>query len=254
MNPNHEVTPAGGRQLPERPAHMHQVVGLDPERLFRPADVVAVADGFKDGLSTDNKGANTNKSKRDTIDISSESGFKTIQEYEDSQAKLPADKKDSWIEKWSTKQEIHLVNKFKNDTEGTIAGVQKEFVKSLPSLMFISLPFLALFLQLIYIRRKSISYVDHLLFLLHFYIFSFIISFFFVLALMLTSYDWLGWMGWVATALMVWVNVYPLLAMRNFYNHSWGGVIARYLVFVIGAFLIFFFLFIIYLIITLLRV
>jgi hypothetical protein len=71
---------------------------------------------------------------------------------------------------------------------------------------------------------------------------------------MLTSYDWLGWMGWVATALMVWVNVYPLLAMRNFYKHRWGGVIARYLVFVIGAFLIFFFLFALYLIISLLKV
>jgi hypothetical protein len=215
---------------------------------------VAVADGFKDGLSKASSGTDTIKSKSDTIDISSESGFKTIQEYEESQAKLPADKKDNWLEKWSTKQEIRLVDKFKNDSAGTIAGVQKEFVKSLPSLMFISLPFLAFLLQLIYIRRKSISYVDHLLFLLHFYIFSFIISFFFVLALMLTSYDWLGWMGWVATAIMVWVNLYPLLAMRNFYNHSWGGVILRYFVFIIGAFLIFFFLFIIYLIISLLRV
>jgi hypothetical protein len=215
---------------------------------------VDFADGFKEGITADSKRIDTVKSSSDTIDISSESGFKTIQEYEDSQAKLPAVKKDNWIENWSTKQEIRLVDKFKNDSAGTIAGVQKEFVKSLPSLMFISLPFLAFLLQLIYVRRKSISYVDHLLFLLHFYIFSFIISFFFVTALMLTSYDWLGWMGWVATALMVWVNLYPLLAMRNFYNHSWGGVILRYFVFVIGAFLIFFFLFIIYLIISLLRV
>ena len=215
---------------------------------------VDFADGFKEGITADSKRIDTVKSSSDTIDISSESGFKTIQEYEDSQAKLPAVKKDNWIENWSTKQEIRLVDKFKTDSAGAIAGVQKEFVKSLPSLMFISLPFLAFLLQLIYVRRKSISYVDHLLFLLHFYIFSFIISFFFVTALMLTSYDWLGWMGWVATALMVWVNLYPLLAMRNFYNHSWGGVILRYFVFVIGAFLIFFFLFIIYLIISLLRV
>jgi hypothetical protein len=215
---------------------------------------VDFADGFKEGITADGKGIDTVKSSSDTIDISSESGFKTIQEYEDSQANLPAVKKDNWIENWSTKQEIRLVDKFKTDSAGAIAGVQKEFVKSLPSLMFISLPFLAFLLQLIYVRRKSISYVDHLLFLLHFYIFSFIISFFFVTALMLTSYDWLGWMGWVATALMVWVNLYPLLAMRNFYNHSWGGVILRYFVFVIGAFLIFFFLFIIYLIISLLRV
>jgi hypothetical protein len=233
---------------------LYMVYNLSEKENNPALPTVDFADGFKEGITADGKGIDTVKFSSDTIDISSESGFKTIEEYEDSQAKLPAVKKDNWIKKWSTKQEIRLVNKFKTDSAGTIAGVQKEFVKSLPSLMFISLPFLAMFLQLIYIRRKSISYVDHLLFLLHFYIFSFIISFFFVIALMLTTYDWLGWMGWVATALMVWVNVYPLLAMRNFYNHSWGGVIVRYLVFVIGAFLIFFFLFALYLIISLLKV
>ena len=190
----------------------------------------------------------------DTVDINSSTGFTTVKAYEESQSKLPAEKKDNWIKKWSVKQEIRLVDKFKNDSKGTIAGIQKEFVKNLPSLMFVSLPFLAMFLQLIYIRRKSFSYVDHLLFLIHFYIFSFILSFFFVNALVLTSFDWLAWMGWVATAIMIWINVYPLLAMKNFYQHGWGGAILRYIIFVFGAFLIFLFLFVIYLILSLLRV
>jgi hypothetical protein len=190
----------------------------------------------------------------DTVDLNSSTGFTTVKAYEESQSKLPAEKKDNWIKKWSVKQEIRLVDKFKNDSKGTIAGIQKEFVKNLPSLMFVSLPFLAMFLQLIYIRRKSFSYVDHLLFLIHFYIFSFILSFFFVNALVLTSFDWLAWMGWVATAIMIWINIYPLLAMKNFYQHRWGGAIFRYIIFVFGAFLIFLFLFIIYLILSLLRV
>lgn len=191
---------------------------------------------------------------QDTVDIETSSGFQNVQSYEEAQSKLPIEKKDSWIKKWTVKQEIRLVNKFRNDSKGTIAGIQKEFLKSLPSLMFISLPFLALFLQLIFVRRKSVSYVDHLLFLIHFYVFSFILSFFFINALLLTSFDWLSWMGWVATAIMVWICLYPLLAMRNFYQLGWGGAIFRYLTFVIGSFFIFFFLFIIYLILSLLKV
>ena len=191
---------------------------------------------------------------QDTVDIETSSGYQNVQSYEEAQSKLPIEKKDSWIKKWTVKQEIRLVNKFKNDSKGTIAGIQKEFLKSLPSLMFISLPFLALLLQLIFVRRKSVSYVDHLLFLIHFYIFSFILSFFFINALLLTSFDWLSWMGWVATAIMVWICLYPLLAMRNFYQLGWGGAIFRYSTFVIGSFFIFFFLFIIYLILSLLKV
>lgn len=191
---------------------------------------------------------------QDTVDIETESGFKNVQAYEQAQAKLPSEKQDGWIKKWSVKQEIRLVNKFKNDSKGTIAGIQKEFLKSLPSLMFVSLPFLALFLQLIFIRRKSVSYVDHLLFLIHFYILSFILSFLFINAILLTSFDLLTWMGWVATVIMVWICLYPLLAMRNFYQLGWGGAIFRYLTFVVGSFFIFFFLFIIYLILSLLKV
>lgn len=191
---------------------------------------------------------------QDTVDIETASGFKNVQAYEDAQAQLPLAKQDDWVKKWMVKQEIRLVNKFKNDSKGTIAGIQKEFLKSLPSLMFVSLPFLAVFLQLIFIRRKSVSYVDHLLFLLHFYIFSFILSFFFINALLLTSFDWLSWMGWVATAIMIWICLYPLLAMRKFYQLGWSGAIFRYLTFVAGSFFIFLFLFIIYLILSLLKV
>lgn len=191
---------------------------------------------------------------QDTVDINSSSGFQNVQEYIDAQAKMSPEKQDGWIKKWWTKQEFKLINKFKKDSKGTKAGVQKEFLKSLPSLMFVSLPFLALFLQLVFIVRKSVSYVDHLLFLVHFYIFSFILSFFFINALILTSFDWLSWMGWVATAIMIWICLYPMLAMRNFYQLGWGGAVFRYLTFVVGSFFIFIILFIVYLFLSLLKV
>ena len=207
-------------------------------------------------LSKDDQKTNTTSINisQDSLDLSSSSGFKSIKEYELNQDTLSESKKDGWFESWSTKQEIRIISKFKNDSAGTFAAIQKEFVSSLPSLMFVSLPFLALLLQLIFIRRKGMTYVNHLVFLIHFYIFSFIMTLLFILCLVLTRYDFFSWMAWVATAVMTWINLYPLFAMKNFYGLSWGGSIWRYFSFVLGSFVVLLFLFVIYTVLSLLKI
>jgi hypothetical protein len=191
---------------------------------------------------------------QDSLDINSSSGFKSVNEYELNQDTLIESKKDDWFKSWTTKQEIRLINKFKNDRAGTFESLKEKFVGSLPSLMFVSLPFLAFLLNLIFIRRKGMTYVNHLVFLIHFYIFSFIMTFFFILCLVLTRYDFFSWIGWVATAIMTWINLYPLFAMKNFYRLSWFGSIWRYFSFVVGSFFVLFFLFIIYIVLSLLKI
>jgi hypothetical protein len=44
-----------------------------------------------------------------------------------------------------------------------------------PQLLFVSLPFFALILQLLYVRRKQLYYVNHVVFTLHLYCGTFIL-------------------------------------------------------------------------------
>ena len=48
-------------------------------------------------------------------------------------------------------------------------------IHNCPKVLFISLPIFALLLKLLYVRRKQFYYVDHGIFSIHLYIFSFLI-------------------------------------------------------------------------------
>ena len=74
----------------------------------------------------------------------------------------------------------------KSEQSNWQAHLLDKFLHMLPYILFVSLPLYALFLKLLYIRkRKQFYYVDHGLFLIHLYIFTFLVCccFFFFLRL-----------------------------------------------------------------------
>jgi hypothetical protein len=125
------------------------------------------------------------------------------------------------------------------DNQELMAALGNEFLHRLPYLLFVSLPFFALILKLLYIRRKQFYYSDHAVFTLYHYIFSFIL---FLLVLGLNGLK--SATGWEVfkffSGLMKWIwLLYLLLGLKRFYGQGWGKTLLKFLVLlVLGLFLL----------------
>ncbi len=90
-------------------------------------------------------------------------------------------------------------------------GLFQYFIGKLTLMIFLMMPFLALILKLLYIRR-DFYYVEHLIFSFHFHAFVFLIT----AALVVFGY-YLG--GWIALPI-VGIFVYQFVAMKKVYKQS----------------------------------
>jgi len=88
------------------------------------------------------------------------------------------------------------------------------FFARLPVMMLFTIPIFAFIFKLLYIRRKR-NYIEHIIFLLHFHAFLYV-----VLTFLLWSNDFLS--GIYATLLMSGIFVYFLVAIKRVYGQSWG--------------------------------
>jgi hypothetical protein len=83
-------------------------------------------------------------------------------------------KKHNWFERQMIYKNIEINEKFKGRKGEIFTTFSNILLHSLPQMFFILLPLFALLLKLLYIRRKNYYYVNHGIFSIHFYIFSFI--------------------------------------------------------------------------------
>ncbi|HEY0058146.1 MAG TPA: DUF3667 domain-containing protein [Flavisolibacter sp.] len=115
-----------------------------------------------------------------------------------------------------------------NPNEG-LRNLLESFLHRMPYMLFISLPFFALILKLLYVRKKRFFYSDHLVFTLYHYIFSFILLLFIFFMGRLEEWtDW-GVFGLIIFGLSVWGGIYLYKGMRRFYGDSRGKTIAKFL-------------------------
>jgi hypothetical protein len=98
-----------------------------------------------------------------------------------------------------------------------------------PKVLFISLPLFALILNLLYYRHKNFYYVDHGIFSLHLYIFSFLVllGLFGLRALHVATH--LEIVAWMEFAVVVYAFVYYFKSMRRFYGQSKGKTWLKYI-------------------------
>jgi len=165
--------------------------------------------------------------------------FKTAEQYDSVQKKLPSEQRDNWIKRKLIQKGLQLNNKYKNDEKGALRAFLEGFLYRLPYLLFFSLPFFALLLKLLYYRRKQFFYSDHAVFTLYHYIVSFIL-----LLLIFLFYDLLNWVGWnifgfvISAFILVWL-FYLYKSMRNFYGQRRGKTLTKFLLLnLLGFFLI----------------
>jgi hypothetical protein len=161
----------------------------------------------------------------------SDVNFKTKQEYDSAQVKLPPGKRDGWFGRKMTYRAIELNKKMVEDENKFWKDVIYKFVHTFPYLLFVSLPLYALFLKLLYIRRKRFYYVDHGLFLIFLYIYTFIFMLFFLGIDQLEDATKLEDLDWLLVAMVLWGIYYAWRAMHKFYQQGKFKTTIKFLLF-----------------------
>ena len=158
--------------------------------------------------------------------------YSSVEEYDSLQKTLPVAKKDGWLTKVITRKSIALNIKYEGDQRKMFADLINTFLHSFPYLLFVSLPLFALYLRLLYLRkRKEFYFADHGVFLVHLYIFTFL---FFLLYFGLDKLEekthWLT-IGIIQGIFILGGVIYAIIAMKNFYRQGWGKTILKFILF-----------------------
>lgn len=152
---------------------------------------------------------------------------------------------DSWLSRTLAKKNIDMKKKYRNQQEA-MKSLWEKLTHYFPQILFISLPFFALLLRLIYIRRKDFYFVAHGIYSIHLYIFYFIT----LLAMLVLNRlgEWLDWgiFGWLEAALLIFLYIYEYKAMRHFYGQRRAKTIFKFLLAIIGRVIIIIILFILF--------
>jgi hypothetical protein len=139
------------------------------------------------------------------------------------------EKKHNWIQRQLTYKEIAINERYDNDLGKINKAFQSALIHSLPQMLFISLPLLALILKLIYIRRKQFFYVSHGIFSVHLYIFLFIGMLLLFSISKLNEYLHWGFISAIFPFLVLSIFVYEYLALKNFYQQGWWKTFFKFI-------------------------
>ncbi len=155
--------------------------------------------------------------------------FGSAHSYDSLQRALPPQQRDGWLRRTFIQRILVLKERY---TENPLEGLQRFselFVHKLSYLLFISLPFFALILKLLYARRRTFFYSDHAIFTLHHYIFSFIVLM--IVSLLSAFADWSHHklFQYLIYLLLAGWAVHLYMAMRKFYGQGSGKTFVKFL-------------------------
>ncbi len=155
-------------------------------------------------------------------------------------------KKHNWFERQLIYKRIEINEKFKGRKSAIISTFSNILLHSLPQLFFILLPLFAGILKLLYTRRKNYYYVNHGIFSIHFYIFSFItMLMIFGLGEINSKLHW-GLVTFLQVLLSFGILFYLYKAMRNFYQQRRAKTLLKFMLLCFSLLITFTFLFIIF--------
>ena len=180
--------------------------------------------------------------------------FKTVAEYDSVQQTLPQNKRDGWLGSKIMRRNIERNQKYGGRGDMIVDSLVNNFLHTFPYLLFVSLPIMAFFLQLLYFRNRNNVYSGHAIFLVYLYIFSFLVMLAYFGLVKLRSLVHSGWISWLTFALFLYMGVYTLIAFKNFYGQRWGRTIFKFIIWNILALVTVLLLFAIFFAISLLKV
>lgn len=135
----------------------------------------------------------------------------------------------SWLEQFFEKRYqiwMEEVNeKYEGDKNKANSVFSDKILHSLPQLFFLSLPFFAFFLKLMYARSKRKTYVEHFVFSIYHYAYLFVVMFMFYLIPAMANMLGSGWEEvieeWLTLIVVLYPLIYLFLSMRRFYEDKW---------------------------------
>jgi hypothetical protein len=153
----------------------------------------------------------------------------TEAQYDSAQHALAPEKRDN-IFIQNLKRKAYVVNvKYGYDNKKIKEAAIEKFLHLFPQMLFVSMPLFALILQLLYIRRKQIFYVNHVVFTIHLYCATFILT---LSALILNSTLKLVHFPnrFFGLAAYIIVCIYWYKAIRKFYEQTRMKTILKYVI------------------------
>ncbi|HQR94809.1 MAG: hypothetical protein B7X72_11555, partial [Sphingobacteriia bacterium 39-39-8] len=144
--------------------------------------------------------------------------------YDSIQNSLPPSKRKNFFVARLQRQNLILKEKYGDETTKVVLD---KFRHMFPQMLFVSLPMFALFLTLLYVRRKDLFYVNHVVFTIHLYCATFI--------LILGSLWFGSILGWAHLKTEISNGIFSFLTMfywykafRNFYAQSRKKTVLKY--------------------------
>lgn len=201
----------------------NEIDALQKVFVFFPAK--QISSGLPSGAKLDSADRKAIDSTKGIFQVGAPS---SIAEYNTSQEKLPAEKKDGWLLRAATIKMIEISEKYKYDDKAFWESLKEHFLHSLPTMMFVSLPFVALLFKLFYIRRKQFTYVQHGVFTLHIYSAIFIMILILYALAVLNGYLQWGFLKFLIVIGTLTVFYYIYKAMRNFYEQGRWKTVVKY--------------------------
>lgn len=162
--------------------------------------------------------------------------YETVAEYDSVQNALPKKERDGAVKHYFRRKLTAAREVSRKSDTNFVNSLRANFFHTMPYMLFLSLPIIALLLKLLYIRRKQFFYVSHIIFVIHYYCF-----FFLTFLIIRTLHN----CGSVASAIASFLNlgyfVYLYVAMLRFYKQGWFKTFVKFgLLWFIGSFIIFF--------------
>ena len=150
--------------------------------------------------------------------------YKTIRQYDSAQQALPEDKRDGWFESLMQRRSIELQKKYGNDADALGKDFLSSFTDNFSKVLFYLMPFMALVLKLLYVRRDY-YYSEHLVLTIYYY------NFFYLAGCLIMLCNLLPWLSVMSIIIGFWIYFYLLFAMKRVYKQSWGKTILKFGIF-----------------------
>jgi hypothetical protein len=139
-----------------------------------------------------------------------------------------------WVENRLIEKTAQLEREHEGDTVKATTAIVDEIFHKLPQLLFLSMPFFAFCLQLLYINRRNKNYADHFIFSTYHYSYLFVLLILYLLLRMLAEKVEGPETSTVSSPLLWftvgYMMVYLMLSMKRFYGGRWRYLILRYVI------------------------
>jgi len=174
--------------------------------------------------------------------------YRDVAQYDSVQNSSAEKGRNSWLERMTVRKTIQLQSKYQHDDNEFLKTLFEKFRHTFPQLLFVSLPLFALLLQVLYIRRKRLYYVDHVIFAVHLYSAMFILQFIILGISQIEHFKYLHWLQAFTVPLVIYAIWYQYKSLRNFYDEGRLKTIVKYLLLLIMSSVVMTLLFVIFLV------